>query len=192
MGYSKIIYGDKVLMDLTGDTVAADTLLRGATAHGKDGERIAGSCSYDVDSSDATVEVAEMLLGKTAYARGQKLVGTMLNNGGVAGQISTKAGKYTVPIGYHDGSGEVQIAPEEQAKLVPANIRQGIEVLGVRGTMTGMESIKAQTKTITPKTTAQSVNPDAGYNYLSGVTVAAIPYAEAQNAAGGTTVTIAG
>lgn len=192
MGYSKIIYGDKVLMDLTGDTVAADTLLRGATAHGKDGERIAGSCSYDVDSSDATVEVAEMLLGKTAYARGQKLVGTMLNNGGVAGQIGTKAGKYTVPIGYHDGSGEVQIAPEEQAKLVPANIRQGIEVLGVRGTMTGMESIKAQTKTITPKTTAQSVNPDAGYNYLSGVTVAAIPYAEAQNAAGGTTVTIAG
>ena len=179
-------------MDLTGDTVAADTLLRGVTAHGKDGELIIGSCSYDADSSNATVEVAEMLLGKTAYARGQKLVGTMPNNGGVAGQISTKAGKYTVPIGYHDGSGEVQIAPEEQAKLIPANIRQGIEVLGVRGTMTGMESIKAQTKTITPKTTAQSVNPDAEYNYLSGVTVAAIPYAEAQNAAGGTTVTIAG
>lgn len=192
MGYSKIIYGDKVLMDLTGDTVAADTLLRGVTAHGKDGELIIGSCSYDADSSNATVEVAEMLLGKTAYARGQKLVGTMPNNGGVAGQISTKVGKYTVPIGYHDGSGEVQIAPEEQAKLIPANIRQGIEVLGVRGTMTGMESIKAQTKTITPKTTAQSVNPDAEYNYLSGVTVAAIPYAEAQNAAGGTTVTIAG
>lgn len=192
MGYSKIIYGDKVLMDLTGDTVAADTLLRGTTAHGKDGELITGSCSHDVDSSDATVEVAEMLLGKTAYARGQKLVGTMLNNGGVAGQISAKAGKYTVPIGYHDGSGEVQIAPEEQAKLIPANIRQGIEVLGVQGTMTGMESIKAQTKTITPKTTAQSINPDAGYTYLSGVTVAAIPYTEAQNAAGGTTVTIAG
>lgn len=115
MGYSKIIYGDKVLMDLTGDTVAADTLLRGATAHGKDGEPITGGCSYDVDSSDATVEVAEMLLGKTAYARGQKLVGTMLNNSGVAGEISTKAGKYTVPIGYHDGSGVVQIAPEEQA-----------------------------------------------------------------------------
>ena len=129
MGNSKIIYGDKVLMDLSGDTVAADTLLRGATAHGNDGELIVGSCSYDVDSSNATVEVAEMLLGKTAYARGQKLVGTMLNNSGVAGQISTKTGKYTVPIGYHDGSGVVQIALEEQAKLIPANIRQGVEVL---------------------------------------------------------------
>lgn len=58
--------------------------------------------------------------------------------------------------------------------------------------MTGTESIKAQTKTVTPKTTVQSINPDAEYNYLSGVTVAAIPYTEAQNAAGGTTVTIAG
>lgn len=46
MAYSKIIYGGNVLIDLTGDTVAADKLLAGITAHGKDGEEITGTCAY--------------------------------------------------------------------------------------------------------------------------------------------------
>lgn len=47
MAYSKIIYGGNVLIDLTGDTVAADKLLAGITAHGKDGEEITGSGAPD-------------------------------------------------------------------------------------------------------------------------------------------------
>lgn len=42
MGNSKVIFNAKVLIDLTGDTVAAAKLLEGATAHGKDGERVTG------------------------------------------------------------------------------------------------------------------------------------------------------
>lgn len=192
MGYNKIIYGDKTLIDLTGDTITADKLLTGVTAHGMDGEAITGTCNYDVDSSDATAQVAEILSGKTAYARGAYLTGTMVNNGAVSGTISTKTGKYTIPIGYHDGSGTVQISSTEQAKIIASNIRQGITILGVTGTMSGSESVKAQAKSATPKTTAQTISPDTGYNYLSSVTVAAIPYTEAANSAGGTTVTIAG
>ena len=43
---------------------------------------------------------------------------------------------------------------------------------------------------VTPSATAQTVLPDTGYNYLSQVTVAAIPYVETDNSAGGKTVTI--
>ena len=63
-------------------------------------------------------------------------------------------------------------------------------ILGVTGTMSGTEGAKAQAKTVTPTTAVQNVLPDAGYNYLSQVTVNAIPYVESENAAGGTTVTI--
>lgn len=190
MGFNKIIYNGKTLIDLTGDTITPETVLSGTTFHGKDGEAAEGTCTYDSDTSDATIAVAEMLKDKTAYARGSKLTGTMPNNGAVSGEISTKDSKYTVPQGYHDGSGTVQISSTEQAKIIAANIREGISILGVVGTMSGTESANPQSKTVTPSASEQVVLPDDGYNYLSQVTVAAIPYVESENAAGGTTVTI--
>lgn len=190
MAISKVVYGGNTLMDLTGDSVTADKLLKGTTAHGKDGEPVVGTCEFDVNSADATATEEETLLGKTFYARGQKRTGTMPNNGAVTGVISTKDGKYIVPQGYHDGSGGVQIAETEREKLIPANIREGVSILGVSGTMSGSESVRAQSKSVTPATTPQTVIPDEGFNYLSQVMVAAIPYVESENAAGGKTVTI--
>lgn len=190
MAISKVIYGGQTLIDLTADTVVADKLLKGYKAHGADGEVINGACTYDADTQDATATAAEILTGKTAYNKGNKVTGTMKNNGAVSGKISTKTGKYTVPQGYHDGSGTVQIDSAEQAKLTPANIREGVTVLGVTGTMSPNEGEKAQEKTVTPTTTAQTVVPDSGFTCLSSVTVNAIPYAESDNSAGGKTVTI--
>lgn len=188
---NKIIYGGKVLIDLTGDTVTADKLLENMTAHDKSGATVTGTCTFDVDSKDATVAVSEILSKKTAYARGIKLTGTMRNNGAVSGVISTKDGTYIVPQGYHDGSGKVVIDETEQKKLIAKNIREGITILGVEGSMTGTEDAKPQAKTVTPSTSEQTILPDEGYNYLSQVTVSKIPYVESDNAAGGKTVTIA-
>lgn len=192
MAINKVIYGGETLIDLTGDTVTADKILSGFTAHDKAGEPVTGTCEFDVNSQDATAAVAEILQGKTAYVRGQKLTGTMKNNGAVAGVISSKEEQYTVPLGYHDGSGKVGINATEQAKIIPENIREGITILGVEGSMSGTEDAKPQAKTVTPSTEAQTVLPDSddGYNYLSQVTVEAIPYQESENPAGGTTVTI--
>lgn len=187
---NKVVYGGTVLIDLTGDTVTADKVLTGYTAHDKSGATITGTCDYDVNSEDATVAVAEILTGKTAYARGSKITGTMPNNGAVTKSISTKTQEVSITQGYHDGSGKVSISSTEQAKIIPTNIRDGVTILGVTGTMSGTEGAKAQAKTVTPTRSVQNVLPDDGYNYLSQVTVNAIPYVESDNSAGGTTVTI--
>ena len=191
MANSKIIFGGQTLIDLTGDTVTAEQLAKGATAHGKDGELITGTSTKDVDSGDATAAEGEILKGKTAYARGAKLTGTMPNNGAISGKISTKAQKFTISNGYHDGSGVVQIDPAEQGKLIPSNIKEGITVLGVVGTHSGEKPVTAQEKTATPTTEQQIITPDDGFDYLNQVTVNAIPYNESPNSAGGITVTIA-
>jgi hypothetical protein len=190
MAISKVVYGGRVLIDLTSDTITADKLKKGYSAHGADGELINGTCEHDANTQDATAADSEILAGKTAYVKGAKKTGKMKNNGAVSGKISTKAGKYTIPQGYHDGSGTVQIDATEQAKLIPDNIREGIEILGVEGAMSGSEDVKAQTKTVTPTVDGLTVLPDEGYNSLTSVTVAAIPYVERENSAGGMTATI--
>ena len=187
---NKVIYGGNTLIDLTSDTVTADKILSGYTAHAASGAPITGTCAFDADTSDATAVVAEVLTSKTFYKNGSKLTGTMPNRGAVTGTITSVDGMYTIQNGYHDGSGTVGISATDQAKLIAENIRQGIEILGVTGTMSGSEDVNAQSKTITPSTTAQTVTPDTGYNYLSQVTVNAIPYTETDNAAGGKTATI--
>ena len=187
---NKVIYGGDTLIDLTGDDVAASDVMSGKKFHLPSGAPGTGTCPYDADTSDATAVAAEILATKTAYKNGSKLTGTMPNNGAVTGTISTKAGQYTVPQGYHDGSGKVSISATEQAKIIAGNIKAGIEILGVTGTYAG-DSISAQAKTATPTTAQQTILPDTGYDYLSQVTVAAIPYTETDNTAGGKTVTIA-
>lgn len=191
MAINKLVLGTDVKFDLTADTVTEDKLLKGVTAHDKSGEVVTGTCEFDVNSQDATAAVAEILLGKTAYARSAKLVGTMPNQGAVAGEIAGKAGQYTIPMGFHDGGGKVGIATAEQEKIIPGNIKQGITLLGVEGAYSG-EAIQAQSKTVTPTMTVQTVQPDEGYDYLASVTVQAIPVTETPNSAGGTTIIIGG
>lgn len=191
MAKNKIIFGNQTLIDLTDATLGqsdGDKIISGESAYGKDGEKIAGSCTYDADTSDADASASEILATKTAYVNGSKVTGTMPNNGAVAGTISNLSTPYTVPQGYHDGSGTVGIDSTESAKIIASNIKEGVEILGVTGTYSG-EGVTAQAKTATPYTTQQVVLPDSGYDYLSQVTVEAIYYNESANAYG-TTVTI--
>lgn len=190
MGKSKIIYGGQTLIDLTADTVVKDKLLAGYTAHGADGEPVVGECTYDADTQDATAADAEILLGKTAYVRGVKKTGTMKNNGAVSIKIANKDDAIQVAQGFHDGSGTAAIDDTEKGKLIPANIREGVSVLGVLGTMTGSEGIVSESKEVVSSTVDQTVLPGEGYTHLSQVVVRAMPYVESENSAGGITVTI--
>lgn len=189
---NKVVFGSKVLIDLTADTVSADNILTNFTAHDKRGVVITGECKFDVDSKDATVKIDEILDGKTAYARGAKLTGKMPNNGAVSLTISSVNDEVSIAQGYHDGSGKVSILSTEKAKLIASNIKQGITILGVKGSLEPSSEITVNAKTVTPKTTEQVILPGDGFDYLSQVTVKAIPYVSTDNSAGGQTVTIAG
>lgn len=189
---NKIIYGGQTLIDLTNDDVTRADVAAGKQFHLPTGEIVTGTNTYDADTSDATAVAAEILSGKTAYKAGQELTGTMPNRGSQTGSITTKAGTVTIQQGYHDGGGTIGIDAAEQAKLIAANIREGITILGVEGEMSGSEGVAATQASITPYTTAQTITPaDLGdYNSISQINVAAIAYSESDNAAGGVTVTI--
>lgn len=189
--YSKVVVNGETIIDLTADTVDAAHMLTGYTAHDKKGAPITGTCNFDANTQDANAAAAEILTGKTAYVKGSKVTGSMSNNGGVEGTISDLETPYTIPQGYHDGSGTVEIDSAEKAKIIADNIRQGVTILGVEGTMTGTESVNAQSKSVKPTFSEQQVIPDSPtYNYLSQVTVQAIPVSEAVNEQGGYTLTV--
>lgn len=189
MAINKVIYGGNTLIDLTGDTVTVNDLAYGVTAHDKSGAVITGENTYDADTSDANATASEILATKTAYVNGSKVTGNMTNNGAVTGTITTKAGQYTIPQGFHDGSGKVSISSTEQAKIIASNIKSGITILGVEGSYSGEAVSVESNKNVTPSTSQQVVTPSQGYDYLAQVTVSAIPYTETANTYG-ITVTI--
>lgn len=183
---NKVVYGNQTLIDLTTDTLSSTSqLMSGVTAHDRTGATITGSCTYDADTSDANAAASEILATKTAYVNGNKVTGSMPNNGGNNVTVSSKSGA-TIPAGYYDGSGKAQIDSTSATNLVAANVREGVTILGVEGTMSGSEDVKATSLSVTPYTTSQSFVPsDLGdYNAITSVTVAAIAYTETANSYG--------
>ncbi len=180
-----------VLIDLTTDTAVASDVASGKYFHLKTGERVAGSNTYDSNTTDANAAASEILSGKTAYVNKNKITGEMTNNGTVSGTISTKAGTYTIQAGYHSGLGSVGISSTEQAKIIASNILNGVTILGVTGNVSPSSSVTSGAVTATPYLTSQTILPSSiSKDYISQVDIAAITITESDNSAGGKTVTI--
>lgn len=69
-----------------------------------------------INTSDATVTAPQILSGAVAYGSNGKVVGTMTNNGAVSKTLAAN-GSYTIPAGYHNGSGKVTVDSLTTAKL---------------------------------------------------------------------------
>ena len=93
-----------------------------------------GGTAKFYDTADGDITSADVLTGKTGYNASGSVSGSMANNGSTSGTISTKAGTVTVPAGYTTG-GTVSISSTEQAKIIASNIKSGVTLLGVAGSL---------------------------------------------------------
>ena len=146
---NKVVYGGDTLVDLSNDDVARASVLNGKYFHLPTGERTTGTCTYDADTSDADAATDDILSGKTAYKNGSKLIGTMANQGEKHLTITARDTAVTIPAGYHDGSGDIGLGSTDKAALIATNIRSGVTVLGIAGSMSGSEDVKATSTTVT-------------------------------------------
>lgn len=85
-------------------------------------------------TGDADITSADVLTSKTGFGPSGSVSGSMANNGSTSGTISTKAGTVTIPAGYTTG-GTVGIDSTEQSKIIASNIKSGVTLLGVAGSL---------------------------------------------------------
>lgn len=113
-----------------------------------------------------TAAVSQVLAGSTfSNASGNNRTGTMVNRGAVSQDITTQNGSYTVPQGYHSGSGVIRAV---FANLIAANIRNGVNVGGVVGNLTpGKRSANGQANSSNSLTNILGRWNGWGYNRYS-------------------------
>ena len=93
-----------------------------------------GGTAKFFDTASANIIAADVLVGKTGYGASGEVSGSMADNGSISGTISTKAGTVAVPAGYTSG-GTVSISSAEQSKIIASNIKSGVTLLGVEGSL---------------------------------------------------------
>lgn len=107
MAVNKVVYAGDTLIDLTGDTVTAETLTAGHTAHGKDGTPIAGVNPYAKAATDAEVAAQESLLDQAIAALQGKAAGGGGTDSGLPSGVSAIASGVYKPTS--DNSSDVDI-----------------------------------------------------------------------------------
>lgn len=78
------------------------------------------------DVTAVTAGASDVLTGKIIVnSEGAVVAGTMANNGAVSKTLTTADKEYTVPAGYHNGTGKVQIVPEDKS-VIPSKEAQAV------------------------------------------------------------------
>lgn len=187
MGVNKVIFGDETLIDLTGDTVTPDTLVKGATAHDASGEKITGTyegVDISAETADYTAKLSaqDLLLQQIRNTLDVRLaVPSTLQNKTVTPSESEQIVK--ADNGF-DGLGTVTVVaiPQSYTNEIYQDgygigYNEGHSIGYNSGYTQGLEDAVPvlQSKTITPSGKTQTVTADSGYDGLSEVVVTAVP-----------------
>ena len=179
------ILGGDVIFDLTQDDVVEADVAYGKQFHKANGSIAKGTSTKDVDSSGCTALDGEVLNGKTFGKGGSIHTGSMPNRGEQHLTVTDRDAEVLIPQGYHDGSGGAGLGSTDKAALIPTNVRQGVTILGIEGSMSGTEDMNAEAVAVTPSLQQQTILPTAPHNCISQVTVAAIQVTITQDQGGG-------
>ena len=118
-GYSCYVNDVKISGSMTNRGAATSTLNPGgsytiqAGYHNGSGKISVNSLS---SQTSATANAGRILSGRTAWVGGSKLTGTMTNRGAVSQALGAN-GSYTIPAGWHNGSGKVTQNLTKQAAV---------------------------------------------------------------------------
>lgn len=117
-------------------TISGDADL--ISANIKSGKNIFGVAgnSNVVDTSAGTAYASRILSAYKAYVDGALIVGTMPDRGTVNNTLTTQGQQYTIPNGYHSGSGKVTAS---FSNLSEENIKSGVNIGGVIGSYKGIK-----------------------------------------------------
>lgn len=94
-----------------------------------------GGTAKFYDTSDADGGANNVLSGKVVYGSSGQITGTMANRGDGSKDLTTVNDSKMLSSGYYS-EGQIKIASAEQAKIISANIKSGVTILGVAGSLT--------------------------------------------------------
>ena len=144
---------------------------------------------YACSSGDGDATANQILSGKTAWVKGKKVTGTMANRGAVT-QTLNAGGSYTIPAGYHNGSGKITVASlasQTQANATASQILSGRTAWVNGNKITGtMANRGAVTKSLNA---GGSYTIPAGYHNGSGKITAASLASQTQGTATASDIT---
>ena len=156
----------KAAVDLSDATATAADIRSGKTAYGSSG-KLVGTLTT-TSTTDATATSADILSGKTAYVSSGKVSGSMTNRGAVSQTLSAGS-SYTIPVGYHNGSGKVtasSLSSQTSATAAASDILSG-KTAWVNGSkITG--SMTSRTSSNTYLNAGESYTIPSGYHSGTG------------------------